>query len=512
MTYIMKGANDSNGSGKSRRDILKMTSAATAAGALGTLAGCAGGNNGGGEKTGAGDGDTDTKMNDGGNKETVTIQYLSATAAENPTVGEIFSKSMTHFEEKTGNVKVDLNAASYGDIKAKLPATISAGNAPTIAEAGSLALNFFLKGDVPSHGQWIKETEGLPEEWTKSNQAAANFRGDWWCGGACSGQARGIFLRPKLVSKVGVTDPLSEMSTWSGLLDVIKRIDTELEDVIAWEETGASGDLESYWAQARTSFTDGADPWIHGDPTNPEVLMGKDPRTNGMVKNCVTLANTYSSDKAASRTDEEMAALMLTDRVAIDAHGLSTWKPFTLVKEDATFGWNGGSGDVMWIPDPKLDPDYGANIGISELSGHEGEHGGHMPAIEAANAIFDVGDQKKMDLAWDLNVYMQQSEYHMFNVYGKAAPAIPLWRPMLERFKQELETPQVFTQALEALQEYGAQYTATGASWDVAGTDEIRWQDINKTVSQAIAGQINLETLPDEIRKRMSTTLQKQSV
>lgn len=499
------------GDEKSRRDVLELASSVAAAGALGSLAGCTGSDgDGGGDGQGGGQGGGTASPGGGGGSETITINFLSAGAAENSNATQAFEESMKNFESQQGNVTVDLQKASYGDIKNKLSSTVSAGNAPALAEAGSAGLQFFIDGKVAEHGQWIEGTEGFPDNWTATNKQVADFRGQWWGGGAASGSARGIALRPKLVSQVGVSDPLTEMKTWSGVYDVVTRIDEQL-DTIAWEETGKYNDLESYWGEARTTYTDGDDPWIRGDPTDPEVLIGQEPKTDGMVKNTVKLAKEFSSDDSASRTDEEMGSLIMTDRVAIEPHGFQAWTPFTAVKDDATFGWNDGDGDVMWIPYPKMDPDYGSAVGISELEGVEGEHGGHVSALEASKVVFKGDDQKKMDMAWDLNVYTQTDETHTIPVYGEADPGIPQWRPMFDTFEQQLDLPQMYTQPLQALGEYGSQYTATGAGWDVKGTDKIRWTDVNKTISAAMAGQHDISELPGMIRDKVLKTLKNQN-
>jgi len=210
---VYKGA---HGNEKSRREILELTGAAGAAGALGSLAGCLGssGDDGGGGDNGSGGGDSggdNGSGGGGGGSEAITIQFLSAGAAENSTATTAFQKSMKNYEEMRGNVTVDLQKASYGDVKSKLSSTVAAGNSPALAEAGSAGLSFYLDGEVPEHGQWIEATEGYPDQWTTTNEEVANFREEWWGGGAASGSARGVALRPKLVSQVGVSDPLTEM-------------------------------------------------------------------------------------------------------------------------------------------------------------------------------------------------------------------------------------------------------------------------------------------------------------
>jgi ABC-type glycerol-3-phosphate transport system substrate-binding protein len=487
------------------------TGVAAAGGAMGSLAGCLGGSgDGDGDSGGSNsDGSNESSGNVGGGQSEVTIGFLSATVVENSTVDGLFKDSMGRFEQQNENISVDLTGASYDDIQNKLGSTVSAGNPPAIAEAGTLALEYFGSGDVPNHGQWYEGSDNIPEGFTQLNKDVSNFRGEWWCGGAVNGSARGMGIRPKLLSQVGVTDPFTELATWSGTRDVINRLDEKFPDTIAWEETGTPPDLESYWGEARTAYTNGDDPWIRGDPTDPDVLIDQEPRTDGMVKNCVTLADQYSSEEVASRADENLPALVMTDRVAMHPHASQSWIGYTSVKEDATFGWQNGEGDYMLVPLPKVDPDYGTAVSIPELEGVEGEHAGHVSAMQNSHSIFDVDDQRKMDAAWTLNEYMITDETHMLSVFGRGDPAIPQYNPMLEVFEQELQDPpQVFTQALEMVQEYGGQYTATGALWDVEGTNQIRWTDIAETMSQGLAGQHPVDDLPGIVRERILSTLQ----
>lgn len=418
---------------------------------------------------------------------------------------------MRTFEEEQGNVQVNLQTASYGDIRNKLASSVQSGNPPTFAESGSLSLQFWNSGDIPDHDPFIEGEEGLLEDWTGLNKQVAEFRGTFFNGGAPAGSGRGLAIRPKLVSQVGISDPLEEMATWSQTLDVIERLQDEFPDIIPWEETGTPPDLESYWGEARTAYTDGDDPWIRGDPTDPDVLVNEEPATDGMIINCVKLAREYSSDESAGRPDEEMASIMLTDRAAMVPHGFQGWTPFTNVKEDAEIGWADGEGDVMLIPLPKVNPEYGSDIGIPELEGIQGEHGGHVSALEASHAVFKHDDQTKMEASWELNMWVQQSPDHVLPIYGEADPGLPQSQSVIELFQEELDPPQMYTEALRQVGTYGPQYTATGAAWDVFGTSQIRWTDINETISEGIAGQYDMEDLPSLIRERIDTTLEEQN-
>ena len=514
----MPTGDSSGGTEKSRRSFLRE---AVGVGALGTLAGCQSQpnteSNGGDTPTGNGDtntGSTTTSTSQttgSGGSKSITISFLSAFAAANQGTNHVFNEGMKQFEDRNRDLSVNLNKASYDDIRNKLSSTVSSGNAPTLAESGAIGLEYFLQDRVPDHGSWIESEEGLPDKWLPVNKTIANFRGNWWTSGTIGIPGNSFGIRPKLFSQVGVSDPFSELDTWSKTYDVLQRINDELSDVVPWEETGQPNDLESYWGEARTSHTGGKDPWIRGDPSNPDVQIGNNPRTDGMIKNCVKLANEFSSTDAPSRTNEEIPALLLTGRVASFPHIQNSFTEWTSVKEDVKFGWQDGQGDVMMIPFPRLDAEYGSKIGISELEGIEGEHGGHVWGLENAHTVFDVGDQQKMDAGWKLAMFLQKDEDFMLNLIQNGDPVIPTFTPLTSKVDNSLDLPQPYTQLKKQIQEFGSQYNNTGAPWDVRGTAQIRWTDINETISQSMAGQIDVESLPGEIRNRVTSTLEEQN-
>jgi len=57
---------------------------------------------------------------DGGGSETVTVEFLSANAAENGDIQDHFNSSMEDFASKNDGYEVDLQTASYGDISQAL--------------------------------------------------------------------------------------------------------------------------------------------------------------------------------------------------------------------------------------------------------------------------------------------------------------------------------------------------------------------------------------------------------
>jgi ABC-type glycerol-3-phosphate transport system substrate-binding protein len=485
------------GSMHSRRDVVKAATAAAGAGALGALAGGASAQSGG--------------------SQSVTIDYLSANAAENSAIRQHFQQSMQDFQQKNGSVTVNLQTASYGDIKTKIASTVQGGNPPALAESGSGGLPFYFNDQLADHSKFFEGTEGFPDNFTGPNKEVAQFRGDWWSAGALRHTSSNLGIRPKIFSQVGVENPLEDLATWSQFYDAISQIDEQM-DTIAYEETGAPNDLESYWGQARTAYTEGTDPWIRGDPENPDVIINNPDmeedrrRTDGMIKNCVTLANQFSSQESASRNDEEIPSLMLTGRVASFTYATPTARRWFAVKEDASIGWNGGDGDFMLLPNPRLDPEYGSKVGISELEGLEGQHGGHVWGLEQCHTIFNGVSQQQQQAAWDLMVYLMTDNDFVLPAWGEHYQSIPGMDPKMdELLNQYTDLPQNFNQAIENMDQYAQQYANTGGAWDVRPTDPIRWTDINETISQAIAGQHDVGQLPSLIRERVLTRLEQEN-
>jgi ABC-type glycerol-3-phosphate transport system substrate-binding protein len=493
-----------------RRDVLRAAGTVTSAGALGALAGCTGSGGGGDGGDGAStatpdDGataepeptgtETETAA-EGGGSESVTIRFFSGLAAESSLTKEHFQDRLGDFESREGNVTVDLVAMSYGDISQKLSSVVQS-DPPDLAESGSAGIQYFLNDEVVDHGAYIEADADLPDNWTAATHEAAKFRGEWWATGQNRHNVTLLTVRPKLFKEVGVSDP-SEIATWTGFRRAVEAIDEQFPDTIAYEETGVFNDLESYWGQARTAYTDGADPWIRGDPDDPEVLIGNEPRTDGMIRNCVDMARTYSSEESAQRADEEIPPLLLTDRVASMTSGIGTIQRWRAVTDDVEFGWDG---DVWMGPDPRLDPNYGAEFGIPELEGLEGQHGGHAWALLMQKQVFQASDNP--DLAWKLARYTNVNEEFVLPLVGDVYTAIPSYQPYMDRVLEEYDVVQIHEAQIEAMVDYGPQYSPTGAAWDIDATDQVRWTAINETISQAIAGQHSIEDTPGVIRQRV---------
>ena len=520
----------------SRRDVLKATSAMGAAGAMGALAGCTGGDGGDGGGDGGdggdgggdgGDGGDDTPPatagdgGDGGGSETVEISYLSAEAAENSLTPDQFKKSIGRFEDQYGNVSVNLQTASYGDIKQQISSRVSGGNPPVLAEFGSAGIELWQNGDVPDHAPFIESSENFPDGWSDAGRATAEFRGSFWNGSSMRHSVSNLGIRPKMYSQVGVEDPHEDLATWSQFWEHTSAVAEEF-DTFAYEKTGVYNDLEDYWGEARTGHTGGEDPWIRGDPTDPDLQIGNNPSTDGMIEHTLALAQEFSSPESASRGDEEIPSLMLTDRVASFTYMTQNFTRWYQTKDDAVIGWDGGDGDVMLLPNPALedpsglasmlqDRDYGYVENLGEASA--GEHGGHVWALEQAQGLFSGPSQAQQEAAWALHTFFLSDEQHVLEEYGETYPSIPNMPEMQQALLDELgdDLPQNFEQVLENLDEYGAQYNNTGAPWNVWGTDQIRWTDVNETISQAIAGQIDGSNLVSEVTSRVQTTLEEQN-
>jgi hypothetical protein len=203
---------------------------------------------------------------------------------------------------------------------------------------------------------------------------------------------------------------------------------------------------------------------------------------------------------------------MLTDRVSSFTYATQNFARWYSVKEDATIGWDGGDGDFMLLPNPKVDPDFGDAIGIEDLEGVSGEHGGHVWCLEQQQFLFDGFSDKQTARGWELNTFFHRDEQHVLEEYGEAYQAIPADTDMAETLTEEIQDlPQNFTQVSDNLNNYPDQYVTTGAPWDVRGTDPIRWRAINETLSEGIAGQHSQDEITSVVRERTIQTLQEQN-
>jgi len=501
-----------------RRDFVKVTAGAAGAGAMGALAGAdvADMEYVQFHPTAFAGGDGDGGGGDGGGSETVTVDFLSANAVENGDIQSHYQSSMEDFASKNGSYQVNLQTASYGDIQQSLSSRVQTGNPPALAESGGLGLQFFRNDQLADHASFMEGTDTLPDDLTAAGQQVAGFRGDYWSMGAVRNTNSNLGIRPKTFSQAGIENPMEDLATWSQFYEALQTIDEE-QDIIAYEETGVPGDLESYWGYARTAYTDGTDPWLRGDGTDPTVVIGNEEmeedrqKTDGMIKACVNLANEFSSAEAASRGDEDIPALMLSGRVASFNYALATANRWYSVDENAQIGWNDGEGDFMLLPHPRLDEDFGDAIGIDDLSGHSGDHGGHVWGLEQCHTIFSEVSSQQQEGAFALGRYLLEDNDFVLPAWGEFYEAIPGLAPKLDALRSEYDLPQNFEQSLANQVEHGSQYSNTGGPWDVWPTDPIRWTDINETISQGIAGQHSAEETPSIVRDRVLTRLEEEN-
>ena len=444
------------------------------------------------------------------------MEFLSANAAENGDIQDHFNSSMEDFASKNDGYEVDLQTASYGDISQAMSSRVQNGNPPTLGESGGLGLQFFRDDQLVDHATFMEGSDSFPDGLTTAGQQVSEFRGEYWAVGAIRHTNSNLGIRPKTFSQAGIENPMEELNTWSKFYETLQTIDQE-QDIIAYEETGVPGDLESYWGYARTAYEDGTDPWIRGEGTDPDVVIANEDmeedrqKTDGMIKACINLADEFSSDEAAQRGDEDIPSLMLSGRVASFNYALATANRWYSVSEDAQIGWNGGDGDFMLLPHPQLDADFGDAIGIDDLSGHSGQHGGHVWGLEQAHTIFSDAEDQQQEGAWALTEYLWEDEDFVLPAWGEHYEAIPGMQSMLEPMLDEYDLPQNFQQSIQNQSEYGAQYSNTGGPWDVWPTDPIRWTDINETISQAIAGQHSAEETPGIVRDRVLTRLEEEN-
>lgn len=483
---------------------------------MGGLAGCMGGDGGGdggssGGNSGGGSGGSETSASDeGGSQESVTVDFMSATAAEGPKYKPFFEKSMKNFEKKHSNIKVNMQLVSYGDMQQKLNTSVGGGNPPDLAEGGSSALPFFYSGKVVKHDPYLEESD-LVENWDQFMKDTAQFRGEYWSGGGARATSPMLAIRPKFFKGI-IDDPHEDLKTWTDFRRALDKVQEKHPNVWAYEANATKFDLEYFWGEARTAYTDGEDPFIEGDPKDPTVKVTND-RTAGMIKNQVDLANQYSSKQASQRADEEQPGLMMTDRVAAAPSGGDFPPSFAKVSNNASFGWP--DGDSVTILRPKLDPNYGEEFDIPELAGKEGEHGGHIFGFNPSKSLFKTGNE---DQAWKLLEYTNKDPEHVVPLCAEIANGIPTYRGLREEVKKQFKpivkgSKQVFNLRLKAYDKYGpsGQYNSTGAAWDVKGTDSIRWEGICAPLNQAIAGQIKRNDAPQAMEKSIKDVLSNQN-
>jgi len=352
---------------------MKAAGVATA-GALGGLAGYSGG--------------AMADAQSGGNQ-TVTVPFLSANAVENADIQNHYQSSMEDFAQKNDNYQVDLQTASYGDIQQALSSRVQNNNPPALAESGGLGLQFFRNDQLADHTSFLEQSDSLPDDLTTAGQQVAEFRGEYWSIGAIRNTNSNLGIRPKTFSQVGIENPMEEAEHVEQVLRHAPdhRPGTGYHRLRGDRCPGRPRILLGLCAHGVRRRDRPVDPWRRTDPTviiNNQDMEEERQKTDGMIKACVNLADQFSSDEAATRGDEEIPALMMSGRVASFNYALATANRWYSISQNAQIGWNGGQGDFMLLPHPRLDEEFGNAIGIDDLSGHSGEHGGHVWALNSA--------------------------------------------------------------------------------------------------------------------------------
>lgn len=507
--------NDKSSQSKSRdwgtrRDVLKGATAAGAGGLLGSLAGCqgddSGSDDGGSSETDTSGDDTSTGGDGSGGSESLTLSFISPDPTESGAHKDFYQEQMQQYGERKENVEVDLQSLGWGAMSQKLPAMARNDSLPDAAMAGGTAMAMWIEEDnLIDHGSFIEGTEGIPENLHRTTTSTINYRDKWWSAGTQYTQATQMAVVPRFFKEVGVDDP-SQLATWTGFRQAVEDIHQQFPNVHAFEETGVTGDLETYWGEARTAYTGGEDPWIdtkdQGTYDDPVLKVGEEGRTDGMILNCLEMGLRYSSDEVASRSNENIQSLLLTERVASSFHDLGRLAPWTSVKEDVSFGWDG---DIHILPLPKLDPEYGNEFDIPELAGAEGEHGGNAWGFDIMHTGFDTTSSPEE--SWALMDYISRHEDFVLPYLGEIQTTAPSYTPHLSTLEEEYDIRMPQQTLLDSLEEYPDQYMPCGGDWDLPSVPTLRWDALNQTISEALAGQHEPAETPGLIRSRMEESL-----
>ncbi|MDX1747144.1 MAG: hypothetical protein R3324_14500, partial [Halobacteriales archaeon] len=331
-----------------RRSLLKAAGAMASAGALGSLAGCAGG--GGSTPTPRRIVETRVVRETVEGEERTVIQtrvrertrvvekqaednvvsFWSANAVETPILTEYYRKELREFEQIHDNkIIVNMQGLSYNNLKTKYATTVEAGaGIPDLAEAGTFGLEQFHNGNVLETSSLMEEDPDLPHQIVKAHQEAALFRDDWWAVFNHSFGQNNFAILNSAFKAVGIQDPHEEMQTWTQVRRAFNKVQNQKPGNVqfAHEVTGTTFDVEQYWGKARTSYKDGVDPWLDvtgdmGTFKNPYIKVNNEPRTDGMILNNIDLGQKYSSPQHPNRSDEECYPLMVQGTLASQMYG-----------------------------------------------------------------------------------------------------------------------------------------------------------------------------------------------
>jgi len=80
---------------------------------------------------------------------------------------------------------------------------------------------------------------------------------------------------------------------------------------------------------------------------------------------------------------------------------------------------------------------------------------------------------------------------------------------MTDVFEEQGDVPQPTALMPELLDEYGSNYSTTGAAWDVTNTGEIRGTSISQTLSDGLSGEYDgADATIQAMRDNITTALE----
>jgi hypothetical protein len=103
--------------------------------------------------------------------------------------------------------------------------------------------------------------------------------------------------------------------------------------------------------------------------------------------------------------------------------------------------------------------------------------------------------------------YVNRDPEFVLPYLGEVQTTAPAVTELLEPLRSQYEIAQPQEVLFDVLEEWPDQYQPTGAEWDVPNTGQIRFTDINETISQALSGQIEKSQAPKTIRSKIMSSL-----
>lgn len=434
------------------------------------------------------------------------ITFWSPSAVENPSMRKAFEAFISNFNKKHPSLTVKLEGVSYDVLREKLTAAVEAGQAPDVAEAGSLGLRHALEGRTINLKDYIQADEEYLDQLTPGAKYIMQAEGgDLWWGVVQRGTTYvSAAARKDILANAGIDT--EALTSWADIIHAGKKLTNPDKKQWATALFGVPWDLEQYWSVVKTFYdTPGAHPFLQKTAEGWRSNMLA-PRTRAATRFFVDMFQSYgiAHPTSPNLSDEKASTLLGRGEIAMTLPAMGG-RRYRLNFPNI---YKPGEELIEVWPIPKLTTKLGEEFGdrYPEIVGKSGHVGGHLYGFEQTIVAYKGLEP---DVAWTFLREVTSADFLVKLAVAYDQPTgnniEAMWIETTHPDMQVIghETARIALQNLEYV-------TPTG--WPIKPTSTIRWDLINENISKAVAGDLTAEEALRKADKEINDILKKEGL